>query len=100
MTVRDEISGERLNANITVYRNGQLLQAGGIPSDIEPTDLVVISHAGYIPVAILWEDLQNMEVVKLGRNEMLEPVTVTAKRQNAGTMILLALLGYLIYKNI
>lgn len=100
MTVRDEISGERLNANITVYRNGQLLQAGGIPSDVAPADLVVISHAGYIPVAILWEDLQNMEVVKLGRNEMLEPVTVTAKRKNPGTMILLLVLGYLIYKNI
>lgn len=100
MIVIDEISKETLNANITVYRNGQLLQAGGIPSDVAPADLVVISHAGYIPVAILWEDLQNMEVVKLGRNEMLEPVTVTAKRKNAGTMILLILLGYLIYKNI
>lgn len=101
MTVRDEISGERLNANITVYRNGQLLQAGGIPSDIEPTDLVVISHVGYIPVGILWEDLQNMQVVELARNDMLEPVTITARGKKTGTMILLvALGGYLIYKNI
>ena len=100
MIIIDEISKERLNANITVYRNGQLLQAGEIPSDIAPTDLVVISHAGYMPVGILWEDLQNMQVVELGRNDMLQPVTVTAKRQNTGTMILLVVLGYLIYKNI
>lgn len=100
MTVRDEISGESLNANITVYRNGKLLQAGGIPSDIAPTDMVVISHAGYIPVAILWEDLQNMQVVELGRNEMLQPVTVTASRKNASKFILWLVVGYLIYKNI
>lgn len=100
MIVIDEISKEALNANITVYRNGQLLQAGGIPSDIAPADLVVISHAGYIPVAILWEDLQNIQMVELGRNDMLQPVTVTAKRKSPGTMILLLVLGYLIYKNI
>lgn len=100
MIVIDEISKETLNANITVYRNGQLLQAGSIPSDIEPTDLVVISHAGYIPVAILWEDLQNMQVVELSRNDMLEPVTITARGKKTGTMILLVLLGCLIYKNI
>jgi hypothetical protein len=100
MTVRDEISGERLNANITVYRNGQLLQAGGIPSDIAPTDLVVISHAGYMTVGILWEDLQYMQVVELSRNDMLEPVTITARGKKTGTMILLVVLGCLIYKNI
>lgn len=99
MIVIDEISKEALNANITVYRNGQLLQAGGIPSDIAPTDMVVISHAGYIPVAILWEDLQNMEVVEMSRNELLDPVTVTATRKNAGKFILWLVVGYLIYKN-
>ena len=99
MTVIDARNKERLEANITVYRNGQLYQAGGIPSDIAPTDMVVISHAGYMPVAILWEDLQNIEVVEMARNEMLEPVTITAKRKNTGTIILLIVLGYLIYKN-
>lgn len=100
MTVRDEISGEVLKANITVYRDGKLLEAGGIPSDIAPTDMVVISHAGYIPVAILWEDLKNMEVVEMSRNELLDPVTVTASRKNASKFILWLVVGYLIYKNI
>lgn len=100
MIVIDEISKEAINANITVYRNGQLLQAGDIPSDIAPTDMVVISHAGYIPVAILWEDLKNMEVVEMSRNELLDPVTVTASRKNASKFILWLVVGYLIYKNI
>lgn len=99
MIVIDEISKERLNANITVYRNGQMLQAGGIPSDIAPTDLVVISHAGYMPVAILYNDLQNLEVVEMSRNELLDPVTVTARRKNASKWILFFVVGYIIYKN-